>query len=220
MNKGFVSLNEINRTNIYQRLLQDSVIGLSFPIFLLIKYRKHYCKLGFTGKSKILSIILFVIYILFFILRSDYSVGGLYRAIFYLIMVGLSEEVIFRGYIYLRIKPINRTLAIIISSVIFGAGHAILPGIIADRSISFIGLDMLNYIGGGIVGGLLFITCMELSGNILVAILIHSLMDYSYGYLGIIVVIGTLGFLILKSKGKEIYNKKRHTSHVCKDVCR
>ncbi|HKM34433.1 MAG TPA: hypothetical protein VJY54_06795, partial [Lachnospiraceae bacterium] len=96
----------------------------------------------------------------------------------------------------------------------------ILPGIIADRSISFIGLDMLNYIGGGIVGGLLFITCMELSGNIFVAILIHSLMDYSYGYIGIIVVIGTLGFLILKSKRKEIFNKKNHTSHVCKDVCR
>ncbi len=200
MSKGFVSLNEINSTNIYQRLLQDSVIGLSFPIILLIKYRKNYCELGFTEKSKTLSIILFVIYLLLFILHSDYSIGGFYRAVFYLTMVGLSEEIIFRGYIYLRIKPINRTLAIIISGIIFGAGHAILPGIISDKSISFIGLNMLNYIGGGIVSGFLFISCMELSGNILVAMFIHSLMDYSYGYIGIIVLICTLGFLILNSK--------------------
>lgn len=202
MNKGFVSLHEINYTNIYQRLLQDIVTGLFFSIILLIKYHKNYGELGFTDKSKNLSIILFAVYLLFFILHSDYSIGGFYRAIFYLIMVGLHEEIIMRGYIYLKIKPVNRILAIIISGIFFGVAHAIMPGIIADKSISFIGLDMLNYIGGGIVSGILFITCMELSGNILVAILIHSILDYSYGCIGIIVLILTIVYLILENKRK------------------
>ena len=133
-------------------------------------------------------------------LHSDYTAGGFYRDIFYLIMVGFPEEIIMRGYIYLRIKPINRTMAVIISGIIFGAAHAIMPGILSGKGISWIGLDMLNYIGGGIVGGILFISCMELSGNILVAILIHSLLDYSYGPLGFIVLLLTLGYLILKNR--------------------
>ena len=198
--KGFVSLEEINNTNIFQRFCQDFMLSLILPIILLIKYRKNIGELGFTNKNIGLSILLFAIYLLFLLLHSDYTAGGFYRFIFYLIMVGFPEEIIMRGYIYLRIKPINRTMAVIISGIIFGAVHAIMPGILSGNSISWIGLDMLNYIGGGIVGGLLFIFCMELSGNILVAILIHSLLDYSYGPLGFIILLLTLGYLILKNR--------------------
>lgn len=202
--KGFITINEITSINVFKRFIQDFIILLFFPFILLLRYHKNLSELGFTSKSKNLCIILFIIYLLFFILHSDYTIGGFYRAVFYLLTVGFSEEIIMRGYFYLRIKPINKVLAIIFSGIIFGATHAILPGIIADKNMSFIVINMLNYIGGGIVGGLLFIYCMELSGNILVAILVHSLLDYSYGILGILVLVITLGYLIFKNKEMKI----------------
>ncbi len=197
--KDFILLSELNVTNIMTRVFQDFLLGLLIPIIILIRFSKNLNQLGFTNKNLILCLILILIYFLFFILHSNYSLSGIYRSLFYLI-VGFSEEVIIRGYFYLRIKSINRLSAVIISGLIFGAAHAILPGINAGHSAAIIGLDMLNFIGGGIVGGLIFIFCMELSGNILVAILIHSLLDYSYKGLALVALLFTLGFLIYKNR--------------------
>jgi membrane protease YdiL (CAAX protease family) len=177
---GYISLQEITGSTLLKRFTQDSITALLFPLLLLFIYRRKPSSLGLIKKNVALCIILFIIYLAFFILRSDYTVSGIYRAVFYLIMVGASEEIIMRGYIYLRIKSVNKIAAVIISGILFGSAHAILPGIIEGDSLSFIGINMLNEIGGGIVGGLLFIACMELSGTILVAILIHSLLDSNW----------------------------------------
>jgi membrane protease YdiL (CAAX protease family) len=133
-------------------------------------------------------------------------VGGIYRAVFYLLIVGFPEELVMRGYIYLRLKPINRVLAIIVSGVLFGVGHAILPGIVAGQSLLSIGISMLSEIGGGIFSGLLFISYMELSNNILVAILIHAILDYSYGYYGVLVSVITMGYLLYKHRFHKVEN--------------
>ncbi|MDF2513851.1 MAG: hypothetical protein K0S04_3717 [Herbinix sp.] len=213
--KGYIPMSELKNSDVLKRFVQDCFVMLPFPLILIIINRKNLSMLGFKRKSIPLCIILFLIYLIFFILHSDYTITGIYRAVFYLIMIGFSEELIMRGYIYLRIKPVNKILAIIVSGAIFGAAHAILPGVTADKSISFILGDMLNYIGFGITGGLIFIACMELSGTILVAILIHGILDYTYGHLGALVLCATLGYLIyinryrLREHQQLIKNRRR-----------
>lgn len=202
--KDFISLDQVNNHNVLMRFIQDLIFGLSIPMVLIIINFRKLKTLGFTKNSLYLCMILFVIYIIFFVLHSDYSARGIYRAIYYLLIVGFTEEIIMRGFLYLRLKPINMTLAIIISGTIFGAGHAILTGILSGKEIWVICFNMINYIGGdGLLFGLIFIACMELGGNILVAILIHGLLDYSYSYYGLLVLIITLAYLYYKNKNQR-----------------
>lgn len=87
--------------------------------------------------------------------------------------------------------------------------HSILPGILAGNDLSIILVSMLSEIGGGIIGGLFFICLFEYSGSLLVAIMVHALLDYSYKSWGIIVGIVVFAYLILASR-KEIISDKNN----------
>lgn len=54
---------------------------------------------------------------------------------------------------------------------------------------------MVSELGGGILVGFIFISIMEKSRTILVPIIIHALLDYSYGPWGLIVLILTIIYL-------------------------
>lgn len=193
-----IQINEINHFNLAVRIIQDIALGLFAPFILILIYRKDLSRLGFSNKNMALSFILLMAYLISFILQDNYSLVGIYRALYYLIVVAFSEEVIMRGYLYLRLRAVNKKLAILLTGIIFGAVHAILPGVRENLSITSIILDMGNHIGGGIVATIMFISLMELSGNILVAILIHALLDYSFNDLGTIIMLTTLCYLLLK----------------------
>lgn len=143
---------------------------------------------------------MFAIYISFIYLHHNFSLSGFYQAFFYLCIVATGEELIFRGYLYLGIKAVNPIVAIIVSGILFGIPHAILPGISAKQDILQIIAGMVNHAGGGIVGGLIFILLLELGGSIAVPILIHALLDYSYGRWGLLICIFTFIYLLIKIK--------------------
>lgn len=204
-NDWLISLKDVSLSNIWKILLVNFGGILIFTFALIIVYRKKLNELG-VNKSK-LSIVLVVIYVLFFILHSDYTINGIYKAFFYLFMVALPEEIIYRGYIYNNLKKHNRISAIIISGILFGIMHSILPSIISEYSISIMIIDMFNQIGFGIVSSFIFILYLEKSGSIFVPILIHALLDYSYNPWGIVVAIIVLGYLfIVDMKNKETLN--------------
>jgi len=71
---------------------------------------------------------------------------------------------------------------------------------------------MISEIGGGIIAGLFFILLFEYSGSLLVAIMIHALLDYSYEHFGIIVGIVVFTYLILASR-KNIAGKNNKFFH-------
>ena len=116
-NGWIISLKDISLSNIETVLLVDFGSMLIFPVVLTIVYRKNINEFGFK-KSK-LSIVLVVIYVLCFILHKDYTINGVYSAFFYLFIVALPEEIIYRGYIYNFLKKYNRISAIIISGILF-----------------------------------------------------------------------------------------------------
>ncbi len=195
-----ISLSKVNSNNVLLKLIEDISISIILPIIIIFINRKNLEKLYINRNNIVLFSILLLIYIVFFILHKDYSIGGLYKAFFYLIIVATSEEIINRGYFYLRLKDINKYFAIVVSGSLFGIMHAILPGILNEQSVAVTLLSMTNYIGGGILGAYMFISLLELSKTILVPILIHALLDYSFGYWGLVVTILTFLYLIIKKR--------------------
>jgi len=200
-----ISLKDITNNNIGIRLAIDFAVMLIFPVMLFVIYRKRLNELGVV-KSKI-SLILLFIYIIFFYMHRDFSTSGCYKAFFYIFIVAAPEEIIYRGYLFSKLKSFNRLIAILVSGSLWGIMHAILKGIFAGNDLSIIFVSMLSEIGGGIIGGLFFICLFEYSSSLLVAIMIHALLDYSYESWGNIVGIVVFAYLILASRKKIIADK-------------
>ena len=140
-------------------------------------------------------------------MHGDFSISGCYKAFFYIFIVAAPEEIIYRGYLFSKLKSFNRLIAILVSGSLWGIIHAILPGILAGNVSSIILVSMLSEIGAGIIVGLFFICLFEYSGSLLVAIMIHALLDYSYESWGIIVGIVVFAYLILASRKEIIADK-------------
>ena len=126
---------------------------------------------------------------------GDFTIVGVYKLFFYLIVVGFGEELIFRGYIYSQLVNHNRFLAIVISGFFFGILHAILPGIVSGKGLVGIAASMLNEIGSGIIMGYYFIYILEKSKSLYIPILVHTILNYSIGVIAIIPIIGTWIYL-------------------------
>ena len=201
-NNWLLSLNSIHTfPQLSVRITFDFLAMLIFPLLILFRYRRKLSVLAVQRKNLKLCLWLLLTYLLFFLLHKDFSISGVYKAFFYLVIVAFSEEVIYRGYLYSCIKTSWRTKAIIISGALYGAMHAILPSILANKSALELLFAMVSQVGGGIIVGFIFISIMEKSQSIFVAILIHALMDYSYGSWGLIVLV--LTFIYLYSNGKQ-----------------
>lgn len=196
---GYISFEELTQANIFLRFIKDALVLFLPAILVLIWFRKRLDEIGIKKTEIPLCAILLGTYILFFFLRGDYaSIEGCYKFFFYLLLTALGEELWSRGFIYLQIKKYNIVAAVIISGVFFGIGHSILPAILQNYTIGEIIGSISSQIGGGIVGGMIFIFYLEFSGSIFVPILIHALIDYSYGMGGLIVAIVTAIYLIVK----------------------
>ncbi|MFR4162827.1 MAG: hypothetical protein ACLT0R_09465 [Paraclostridium sordellii] len=80
---------------------------------------------------------------------------------------------------------------------------SILPSVLAEFSVLVMIKDMFNQLGGGILSGYIFILYLEKNNSVFVPILIHTLLDYSYGILGLVVAIIVLAYLLITSKRKK-----------------
>lgn len=200
-NGWLISTKDISFSNVGVSLINDLGNMWVLPFILLLVYRKRLVELGFR-KSKV-SVVLLLIYILFFILHGDYSIRGFYRAFFYLFIVALPEEIIYRGYVYNDLKKYGRVSAVIISGVVFGIIHAILPSVMAGEGMGFLLREMFNNIGFGIMASFIFVYYLDKGKSIFVPVMVHALLDYSYGAWGIIVAVIIFGFLFVSNRNNE-----------------
>ena len=209
------SLTEITSDNLMIQLFFHALPLLFFPITIILLSKSPIKQLGFNKNNLLVVIILFTIYVAAFILLCDYSLPRIFNATHLLINIGLGEELFFRGWSYNRLKTINVKYAVIISGLFFGLYHGVYYSIVENLSISQTlnamvfgtnsGVSML----GGIVSGLLFILLLEWSGNLLVPILIHSLLNFSsmwgnLSWLAMVIVCITVTYLAVNRK----YNEK------------
>lgn len=80
------------------------------------------------------------------------------------LLAGVCEEILFRGFLYGWLAPINGTLAIIVSNTLFGAAHAITPvyGLLAG----FMGLYLTALLA------------VDSSPNLLIPVVAHAVYDF------------------------------------------
>ncbi len=184
-NKGWlISLKDITSQNIWIKFLSDIITNLLFVIliFALIFLKKRpLSEVGLTKNSRLISVLLLVVYLIMFLSNGDFTVKGVYLAFFYLVIVAFSEEFIFRGYLFTIIdQEYGFRIGIIVSGLLFGAMHGLLPTIIGNGSLADLFTNISsNLLGQGIVGGGLFALAYKKSGTLFVPILIHAILDYS-----------------------------------------
>lgn len=80
------------------------------------------------------------------------------------LLAGLCEEVLFRGLIYGGLAPFNSTVAIFVSTLLFGAAHAITP--VYGMLAAFLGLYLTSLLAA------------DPTPNLLVPIVAHTLYDF------------------------------------------
>ena len=198
---GWISVYEIHRA---MKFLEDYAAMLLLPTILIIMNRKHLSDFGLCYKSKKEIFSLLVVMIVLFILHNDFTIKGFYPMFFYLVVVGFGEEFIYRGFIYNRLKCNSKVMAIILSGILWGITHAIMPSLLSNTDSYKSLLSMWDEIGGFIIMGWYFIYLQEKSKTLWIPILVHAILDYTVGPIGFLTAIGTLIYYLVKSKRQGI----------------
>lgn len=178
-----IGLNSINRSNIGIKLLDDFLSSLLVVIIIisatLIK-KQPLSRLGLTKNNSTIVAILFLAYMGIFFVKGDFSLIGIYKCFFYLIIVSFSEELIFRGYLFTELeREIPTYLAVIISGMMWGAMHAFIPIIVNNYTLTQALNAIVSTLGGGVLAGGIFILIYKKSNSLIIAILVHALLDFS-----------------------------------------
>lgn len=204
-NNMLIGINNVTWNNIDVKIINDYCGMLLLPTILIIINRKHISdfKLSYKGIKEIIPLLL--VMIMLFILHNDFTITGFYKFFFYLLIVAFGEEFIYRGFLYNRLKGNSEMMAIVISGILWGIPHAILPSVLNNAYIGRFLLSMNNEVIGGIVMGWYFIYLQEKSETLWIPILVHAILDYSIGYIGAFTAIGTFVYFILKSKLQKLY---------------
>lgn len=202
---GYVALSELDGSNILLRLAGDCIFSLVPMVVILLVFRKSLNKLAINRNQAILCMVLLGVYLLCFVLHGEFTAAGWYKLFFYIIFVAGFEELWARGLLYLQLKPCGKAMAFLISGLFFGAVHAVVPSVVNGDGLGEMFLSMFSYLGSGLIGGLLFIFLLEMSGTIFVPILIHAIMDFAPDplvYIGTLV--GTIVWLIFAKQRNHI----------------
>lgn len=178
-----IRFENITASNIIIKLLYDFLSSLLIVIIIisskLIK-KQPLSKIGITKNNSTLAFILLSIYIGMFFIKGDFSLIGIYKSFFYLIIVSLSEELIFRGYLFTELdREFPTHVAIIISGIMWGIMHALIPIIIKEASFIQAISAIISEIGFGVVCGGIFALIYKKSKSLIISIMIHAILDFS-----------------------------------------
>jgi membrane protease YdiL (CAAX protease family) len=200
-NNLLISINSVTWDNILIKLADDYSAMLFIPTIIIIINRNNLKDFNLCLENKKEIYFLILVMITFFILHNDFSIRGFYKFFFYLVVVSFGEEFLFRGFVYNRLKIKSEVIAIILSGMLWGVAHAILPSIQSNKDIIQMLFAMRNEVFGGILSGWYFIYLQEKSKTLWFPVLIHALLDYSFSFWGALVAV--VAFIYLKMKSKK-----------------
>jgi membrane protease YdiL (CAAX protease family) len=183
-----VRISPNSRARLQWRPLGRKWIPIGFLLLYLVGLRLFFVPFGHVTFDKVLDVTIFV--------------AG----------VGLVEESIFRGWLFVKLERISERTALIVSSFIFGLLHLI--NLLSDLQFRAV----IGQASAAMSMGFLFASVMLYTGTIWVPIFLHALMDLpfflmdyfdqlqsgSYGQVltGVVVIFGVnmiIGLLFLKA---------------------
>lgn len=86
-----------------QAIFTQTISLLTLPVLYLFIFKEESRTLFVVKKNKLL-LMLAIIYCIFFIIRWEFNIKGIYMFIQMLFIVGFSEEFIYRGLVYSFLK--------------------------------------------------------------------------------------------------------------------
>lgn len=202
-NKIFIGENSVTCSNIIIKFAEDYFSMLFIPTILIILWRKHLSDFRLCYKSKKEIFFLCIVIVVLFFLNKDFTLDGFYKPFFYIVVIAFGEEFFYRGFLYNRLKGNSEVTAIIISGILWGVPHAILPTLQYNFNIHQFLILALSKIGMGITMGWYFIYLQEKSKTLWVPILVHAILDYSVGCIGFVTSIGMFAYFLLKSRKEQ-----------------
>ncbi len=167
--------------------LRRLITGIGFYIlpviiiFIILNVRKQkITTIGFRREglkqSIVLGIILTLTISLIHIMKNKELNLIIYNIIFYIILLGFSEEIVFRGFLWPRfVASFGKRKGTILSGIFFGIMHSPLNIVLKG---TFIPIAIFNEIGGGVLYSLLFIYIYTRNNNIVLPAVIHGILDF------------------------------------------
>lgn len=150
-------------------------------ILTILRIRKQkLSSVGIRGEGLLVSIgvglsINIIMFIIHISRRKSFD-AVFYSFIFCVLILGFSEEIAFRGFIWPRLVVLfGKKYGTIISGVLFGILHAPMKIILHGNPVL---LSIFNEIGGGFVVSLVFIFIYTRNRNIALPALIHGFVDF------------------------------------------
>lgn len=181
-NNLLIKLNSITPSNVSIKLLDDFLTSLFIVIIIIsvtLIRKQSLSHIGITKNNSMLVFALLSIYFGIFFIKGDFSLIGIYKCFYYLIVVSFSEELIFRGYLFTSLdRELPIYLSVIISGMMWGAMHAFIPIIINNYSVIGSLNAICSELGGGILAGGLLILIYKKSKSLIIPIMIHAILDF------------------------------------------
>jgi membrane protease YdiL (CAAX protease family) len=168
-----------------------AVVGLLIPVWFLVKvnpnFRSLFQSLGLTYKKATLKFLILGAGIglavsLFYRwhLGVSYKMGPLTGFAFVAASIGISEELLFRGFIQGQLEKVDRFWSVPVSSL----GHTLYKAILFITPFANTTVDIAFLAFWTFSFGLLFGWLRNRSGSVLPAVLAHALFDiWIYGHL-------------------------------------
>ncbi len=179
-----IPLTNITSANVLRRLWMDFLLSSPALLIFALFHTTVRKTLNIDRKNGKLCILLLGILILSFFLFHDFTTRGIYIFLYNLVIVALAEEIVFRGYIYQRLKKINAVFSFFMTGCLFGIPHAIIPAVTNGSGLGETALNMVSLIGWGIIQNGIFTYLLVRSNTLYVPIMFHALGNYfwDYGY--------------------------------------
>lgn len=179
-----VSEANLDSTTLGARAFQDIALGVMFPVVLIACYLAKGQHLSFFGLNSVslkAVIVLAVLYVVLFLIIGSKTPAGVYMWFYYLLVIAFSEEVVFRGFVFLRIyETFGKTrkgavIGCVVSGALWGAAHGVIPAITSGEPFFLVAL---SYVGGYTLFSVVFTYALVTSRTLFVPILIHAALDY------------------------------------------
>lgn len=177
-----VHLAEVSGSTIGRRIGMDLLLCLPAFLTLAVFYGTIKGTLCIERENKKICLLAALFLPLSFFICQDVSLRGLYIFLYNVIIVSFAEEVVFRGYIYQRLKKVSVVLSFFVTGCIFGIFHAIVPAVLNGSDWRETFLNMVGLLGWGIIFNGIFVYFLASSHTLFVPVVIHAMGDYFIEY--------------------------------------
>lgn len=163
-------------------LIISFILYIPVFIYIYIAVRKQnisWNEMGFTKDSIRIVVILAFIYIGLFIYKREYTLEDIIDWIFFLTCTGITEELIFRGYLYEKSKKImSRKRAIFWNCLLFTFIHISPQSVLQELTA----MEIISYFRYNLIGmslmTIIFIKIKEKTNTIWIPIILHSILNF------------------------------------------